>query len=164
MDDLGTVGGVPRLADRGAGRHGFAQQRHGRRGDDGRAAAADRADVSAAAAVAMPLLRERTLAAARGAFGDAAALPPGGTPADGSPSPQQVVDHLLHDVRWLAARSGASCPPAALAADVPLRVLLRGADDAEAVLRDVGRLDDALAAWFAAVRDAMRVAAGDAED
>jgi hypothetical protein len=97
---------------------------------------------------AYPLLRERVRAAPRRLLAHAAAEQPWTGPAPATPA--AVVQRIRAAQRWLAgAQAAAADLDAAFAA---------GLHDATAILRDVGRFDERVGAWFAAVARASGAA------
>lgn len=148
MDEVGSLRRLPALGARQGGQQGSPQQGrgHGRRahGPD-----TDRVELSAGGHVALPLWRERALALARTALGlDPVRAEPAAQDEPTAHDPPAARHRVLQDLRELAAHHHL------VLADHELeRLCTAGALAAERILRDVGRLDDPLAHWFAAARN-----------
>jgi hypothetical protein len=147
MGDNGALGGVQPTGDR----HGRPAEPPPDRPPPGGSHGspphqpADEALVHAGPDAAYPLLRERVLAATRRILEHAATEPPFAGPAKASPA--AAVQRIRAEQRWLA---GAGSARAAVAAGLEL-AFRAGYDDATAILRDVGRWDELVAAWFVEV-------------
>jgi hypothetical protein len=148
MADNNAVGGVQAAGGFGSPRQQHAPERQGQpaRGQVAHERASDAVQLSDALHACYPLLRERVLAATRRLLcGGVQPSPPASVV--GPDSPAAAAAAIVQQQRRLC---GARLQEAGIA-ELLRAAFAAGLAEARGILRDVGRLDAGVDAWFAAV-------------